>query len=459
VVKHVGIVLALMMIVLIAPTGRTGQAPTEALEPRGAILIQGNEDFTAANGVRSGSGTSDDPYVIEGWLIDAPGDDMGIRLVGTDAYVIIRRCEVRSTRFAGVLLEDTSHVTIEDCRASGSERGFQISESRDVKLARNVAEYNRKGGFFVFGSQDVEFVENEAWYNWEQTTDATGSWGIYADEASKTRGRNNLSSGHARDIIILKTAGTRDDRFDLFSSPEPALETSCTQIFNEFFLFIGRLEGTEPLSEPYCALLLSILRSLPGHLRGQIAQFILMPESDEAAGMYTGVGTVRLFANLKHLKAFTETTYHEIGHVLQDRLFTGGERERWSRLHERSGGDPDNYPIQDADAATRASAGILSYGMVNQFEDFASTFEAYTRDSLAMARRAQRIETLMGKTILREKVAFLISLFRGLPYVYRKPLDWDTESEEANVRIQRAQISRLENGLPVVTDDLVWEEF
>ena len=455
--KHVGIALVLIAVMLIAPTGLKGQAPTDVLTPRGAILIQGNEDFTSGNGVRSGSGTPDDPYVIEGWLIDAPGADVGIRLVGTDAYVVIRSCEVRSTRFAGVFLEDVSHVTIEDCRASGSERGFQISESRDVKLTRNVAEYNRVAGFLIFGSQDVELIANEAWYNWEPILSATGSWGIYADEASKTRGRDNLSSGHSRDITILKTVGTQDNRFDLFSSPEPAPETSCTQIFNEFFLFIGQLEGTEPLTEPYCALLLSVLRSLPGHLRGQIAQFILMPESDEAAGQYTGVGTVRLFANLKHLKAFTETTYHEIGHVLQDRLFTTSERERWSRLHERSGQDPDNYPIQDADAATRASAEILNYGMVNQFEDFASTFEAYTRDSLAMARRAQRIEEATGTTILREKVAFVVALFRGLPFVYRKLLDWDSESDEAKVRIQRAPVQRLENGLPVIT--LEWEEF
>ena len=35
------------------------------------IHIDGDADFTAANGVTGGSGTASDPYIIEGWDIDA----------------------------------------------------------------------------------------------------------------------------------------------------------------------------------------------------------------------------------------------------------------------------------------------------------------------------------------------------------------------------------------------------
>ena len=35
------------------------------------IYIDGNADFTPANGVKSGSGTQSDPYLIEGWDIKA----------------------------------------------------------------------------------------------------------------------------------------------------------------------------------------------------------------------------------------------------------------------------------------------------------------------------------------------------------------------------------------------------
>lgn len=458
-----GLLLGLFLLFLwvLLSTGGTSQASTPSppgpqLRERAPIVIVGNEEFTARNGVLRGSGTADDPYVLEGWLIDASQAPIGIHISDTDAYVIVRRCEVRNAQEAGIRLDRTVHVTIEGCRVTGSERGFEIVHSRLVVLRENRAEFNREGGFFVFGSQGVELLGNAAFYNWEASPQRLRSWGIYVDETSSSRGRDNRSSGQAHDVVVRAPAAG-GATIDLFASPPPIPQQSCTQIFREFFLFIGQLEGTEPLTEPYCALLLAVLRSLPDHMRGQIAQFILMPESEEVAGRYTGVGTVRLFANLRHLKAFTETIYHEIGHVLQDRLFTDPEHERWARLHQRSGRDPDHYAVQDADAATRPS-GILSYAMINLWEDFASTFEAYTRDTSAMVARARRIEALTGKTVLREKIAFVVSLFRGLPYAYRKLLDWDSETGEVQVRIQRARVERLENGLPVVTDR-EWEEF
>ena len=38
-----------------------------ALTPHAPILIDGNANFTAGNGVVSGNGTAVDPYVITGW--------------------------------------------------------------------------------------------------------------------------------------------------------------------------------------------------------------------------------------------------------------------------------------------------------------------------------------------------------------------------------------------------------
>ncbi len=425
------------------------------LRSHAPIVIRGNEEFTGRNGVLRGSGTERDPYVIEGWRIDASEASVGVHLSDTDAYVILRRCEVLNAREVGILLERVANVTVEACRVTGSDRGFQVVDSQRVRLRDNTAERNREGGFFVLNSQDVDLAGNAAFYNWETSLQRIRSWGIYVDERSTSRGWDNRSAGQAYDIAVL--AVREGDTVDLFAAPPPQPEESCTRIFEEFLLFIGEREGAEPLTEPYCAILLAVLRSLPDPLRNPIAQFIRMPESEEIAGMYTGVGTVRLFANLRHLKAFAETTYHEIGHVLQDRLFTPSEQQRWIQLHRRSGEDSDRYPIQDADAGARR-AGILHYAMVNRFEDFASTFEAYTRDTPAMVSRAQRIESLTGKTVLREKIAFVVRLFRGFPYAYRKLLDWDSQTGEVRVRIQRAEVKRLENGLPVVTD-LVWEEF
>lgn len=53
-------------------TGGTGKIPedTSTLDRRAGIVIGGDDAFNPANGVRSGSGTFDDPYVISGWHVD-----------------------------------------------------------------------------------------------------------------------------------------------------------------------------------------------------------------------------------------------------------------------------------------------------------------------------------------------------------------------------------------------------
>ncbi|MBU3902481.1 MAG: right-handed parallel beta-helix repeat-containing protein, partial [Candidatus Thermoplasmatota archaeon] len=57
------------------------------------IHIYGNDDFTEENGVVNGSGTESDPYIIEGWDIDASqGSNAGIEIRNTNVYFIIRNC-------------------------------------------------------------------------------------------------------------------------------------------------------------------------------------------------------------------------------------------------------------------------------------------------------------------------------------------------------------------------------
>jgi len=59
------------------------------LTPHTPILIVGNADFTPANGVSSGTGTPSDPYVIEGWDINA-STAVGIDVRNTNTPFVIR---------------------------------------------------------------------------------------------------------------------------------------------------------------------------------------------------------------------------------------------------------------------------------------------------------------------------------------------------------------------------------
>ncbi len=76
------------------------------------ILIEGDNEFTADNGVTGGTGLPKDPYVIGGWEINNTSGS-GITLHDTDAYVSIRDVYVHSSR-PGILLDHTSNVRVEN---------------------------------------------------------------------------------------------------------------------------------------------------------------------------------------------------------------------------------------------------------------------------------------------------------------------------------------------------------
>jgi hypothetical protein len=78
---------AILLVVAMALPGSISSAaaaPDRKPEPRDAILIQSAADFNPANGVRSGSGTKADPYVISDW--EAPS----LVIRNTDRWVTIQ---------------------------------------------------------------------------------------------------------------------------------------------------------------------------------------------------------------------------------------------------------------------------------------------------------------------------------------------------------------------------------
>lgn len=90
------------------------------------IYIYGNDGFTVENGVLSGSGTPDDPYIIEGWRIDAPSADYGIYIDHTTAHFIVRDCVVERARIAGVYLNSVRNGRIERVQIGLSDTAVQF---------------------------------------------------------------------------------------------------------------------------------------------------------------------------------------------------------------------------------------------------------------------------------------------------------------------------------------------
>ncbi len=102
------------------------------------IYIYGNDAFTVENGVFSGSGTPEDPYIIEGWRIDHPDADYGIYIDHTTAHFIIRDCVIEGTTQAGIYFNTVENGCIKDTQIGLSDTAVYLLSSKNNVLQRNV---------------------------------------------------------------------------------------------------------------------------------------------------------------------------------------------------------------------------------------------------------------------------------------------------------------------------------
>src|SRR5207245_5275925 len=108
--------------------------------PHGAILIQSNAEFTAANGVVGGHGTPDDPYLIAGWEITNVDTTEAILIRDTDASFIIRDVYVHQPPglgFAGIRFIEVSNGLVEDSTVTGFAWDVSLEFTSNLTVARN----------------------------------------------------------------------------------------------------------------------------------------------------------------------------------------------------------------------------------------------------------------------------------------------------------------------------------
>jgi len=139
-------------------------AETNGLKQRGPIRIIGDKGFTRENGVVAGSGTADDPYIIEGWEINAAGSIYGIYIRDTTAYFIIRNCKIYGAIRDGVHLENVTNGKIVNSNITNNFAGiFLDSSSNNVIEYNNIAD-NYEGVHFLDSSNNViagnNFINN-----------------------------------------------------------------------------------------------------------------------------------------------------------------------------------------------------------------------------------------------------------------------------------------------------------
>ncbi len=108
------------------------------------IAINGNQDFTLANGVIAGNGSAANPYIIADWNITTTGQNGHVALIGTTAHVIIRDVHA-SGGGNGFFLWNTANVVIENSSATYGDHGVSVSDSANITVANCVFDHNSVG--------------------------------------------------------------------------------------------------------------------------------------------------------------------------------------------------------------------------------------------------------------------------------------------------------------------------
>lgn len=138
-------------------------APDDApVAERPPIVIASDAGFEApGSGVRGGSGTAEDPYVVGGWSI-RPAGPGGIVLAGTDAHVVVRGNLLREGvgPAPAVRLVGADNVTVVDNRVEDVAAALEARGAQDLEVRGNVGEDLRQTGLRVEASPRAELTGN-----------------------------------------------------------------------------------------------------------------------------------------------------------------------------------------------------------------------------------------------------------------------------------------------------------
>lgn len=104
------------------------------LVSRAPVHIRSDAEFTEDNGVVAGRGIPGDPYIIEGWCIDADGDDYGILIQNTSRPFVIRNVALSGARRAGLRLVLVRNATVENVSISGCTTGLSMHMVERITL-------------------------------------------------------------------------------------------------------------------------------------------------------------------------------------------------------------------------------------------------------------------------------------------------------------------------------------
>jgi parallel beta-helix repeat protein len=136
-------------------------APMSGYTTHAPIVINGNSEFTSANGVTSGSGTQTDPYIIEGYDLNTSNTD-GIYIGNTTAYFVIKNCYIHNGWHYGVSLKNVKNGYIINNLITKTNYGIYFDESSSNTILKNNIYSNGNYCVFLWHSNENKILNNQA---------------------------------------------------------------------------------------------------------------------------------------------------------------------------------------------------------------------------------------------------------------------------------------------------------
>ncbi|MEM4160899.1 MAG: NosD domain-containing protein, partial [Thermoplasmata archaeon] len=162
---------------------------------RHPIHITNNAEFTPENGVVDGNGTLGNPYIIEGWKIDAFEGSYCIWIENTDAYFIIRNCTlynaidyVNPPFGRAIALNNIRNGIIENNTCHYSNYGICLYGYSTNNIIANNTVYDTASGIYLYSSSENNITNNTAYGNLE---------GFHLAFSNNNTLTNNFASGNS----------------------------------------------------------------------------------------------------------------------------------------------------------------------------------------------------------------------------------------------------------------------
>ena len=150
------------------------------------IIITDEADFSLLG--FPGTGTSSDPYVIEGFNISRAGSCISI--AQTSVFFVIRDCYLNGMGYGTcVSLEDVEHGQIENCIIDGGTYGIFLSRCEGTRIENNIVFGANEQGIQAQLGGFINIVENNIFAN---------ERGIYVNGADNSSILNNRVYSNTR---------------------------------------------------------------------------------------------------------------------------------------------------------------------------------------------------------------------------------------------------------------------